>query len=98
MKKTYHLCLSGGDESIFRDQEDYHMGFNYFALALYKTDSTGLAESFMSTHTHQAVQTSAPEEFMYNFRRPYSLYFNHKYQRTGRLGENNHFTMEVIGY
>lgn len=74
------------------------MGFNYFALALYKTDSTGLAESFMSTHTHQAVQTSAPEEFMYNFRRPYSLYFNHKYQRTGRLGESVHFTMEINGY
>ena len=98
MKKTYHLCLSGGDETIFRDLEDYHMGFNYFAISLYKTDSTGLAEAFMSTHTHQAVQTSAPEEFMYNFRRPYSLYFNHKYQRTGRLGESNHFTMEVIGY
>lgn len=98
MKKTYHLCLSGGDETIFRDLEDYNMGFNYFAIALYKTDSTGLAEAFMSTHTHQAVQTSAPEEFMYNFRRPYSLYFNHKYQRTGRLGENKHFTMEVIGY
>ena len=98
MKKTYHICLSGGDETIFRDLEDYNMGFNYFAIALYKTDSTGLAEAFMSTHAHQAVQTSAPEEFMYNFRRPYSLYFNHKYQRTGRLGENNHFTMEVIGY
>ena len=98
MKKTYHLCLSGGDEAIFRDLEDYHMGFNYFALALYRTNSTGLAESFMSTHTHQAVQTSAPEEFMYNFRRPYSLYFNHKYQRCGRLGENVHFTMEINGY
>ena len=98
MKKTYHLCLSGGDEVIFRDLEDYHMGFNYFAIALYKTDSIGLAESFMSTHTHQAVQTSAPDDFMYNFRRPYSLYFNHKYQRTGKLGEKTHFTMEVVGY
>ena len=98
MKKTYHLCLSGSDEAIFRDLQDYNMGFNYFALALYKTDSIGLAESFMSTHTHQAVQTSAPEEFMYNFRRPYSLYFNHKYQRHGRLGEKCHFTLEIEGY
>lgn len=98
MKKTYHLCLSGDDEVIFRDQEDYHMGFNYFAIALYKTDSIGLAESFMSTHTHQTIQTAAPDEFMYNFRRPYSLYFNNKYQRTGRLGEKDHFTMEVNGY
>ena len=98
MKKTYHLCLSGDDEVIFRDLEDYHMGFNYFAIALYKTDSIGLAESFMSTHTHQTIQTAAPDEFMYNFRRPYSLYFNNKYQRTGRLGEKDHFTMEVNGY
>ena len=98
MKKTYHLCLSGGDKIMFRDEEDYNKGFNYFALALYKTESTGLAEAFMSTHTHQMVQTSDPKEFMYNFRQPYSKYFNHKYQRTGKLGEKTHFTMEVAGY
>ena len=98
MKKTFHLCLSAGDEAMFRDLEDYHRGFNCFALALYKTGSTGLAESFMSTHTHQIIQTDSPEDFMYHFRRPYSLYFNHKYQRTGKLGENTHFSMEVIGH
>ena len=27
MKKTYHLCLSAGDEVMFRDLEDYHRGF-----------------------------------------------------------------------
>ena len=37
MKKTYHLCLSAGDEVMFRDQEDYNRGFNCFALALHKT-------------------------------------------------------------
>lgn len=98
MKKTFHLCLSAGDEAMFRDLEDYHRGFNCFALALYKTGSTGLAESFMSTHTHQIIQTDSPEDFMYHFRRPYSLYFNHKYHRTGKLGENTHFSMEVIGH
>ena len=76
MKKTYHLCLSAGDEIMFRDLEDYHRGFNCFACALYKTDSTGLVESFMSTHTHQLVQTECPEEFMYNFRQTYSMFFN----------------------
>lgn len=98
MKKTYHLCLSGGGEVMFRDDEDYHKGFNYFALALYKTGSIGLAEAIMATHAHQIVQTEYPEEFMYNFRRPYSMYFNHKYHRRGRLGEKAHFTMEVVGY
>ena len=33
MKKTYHICLSAGDEAMFRDLEDYHRGFNYFAIA-----------------------------------------------------------------
>lgn len=98
MKKTYHLCLSAGDEVMFRDQEDYNRGFNCFALALYKTGSAGLVESFMATHTHQMVQTIKPEELMYHFRRPYSIYFNHKYQRNGKLGERVHFSMEVIGY
>ena len=98
MKKTYHLCLSAGDEVLFRDLEDYNRGFNYFALALYKTGSTGLVESFMSTHTHQLVQTASPAELMYHFRLPYSMYFNRKHHRQGKLGEELHFTMEVVGY
>ena len=98
MRKTYHLCLSAGDEVMFRDLEDYHKGFNYFALALHKTGSTGLAEAFMATHTHQVIQSDRPAEFMYHFRRPYSLYFNHKYKRSGKLGESAHFSMEVIGH
>ena len=91
MKKTYHLCLSAGDEVMFRDLEDYYRGFNCFALALYKTSSAGLVESFMSTHTHQMIQTSDPKDFMFNFRNPYSKYFNRKYGRTGKLGEDHHF-------
>lgn len=98
MKKTFHLCLSAGDEIMFRDLEDYYRGFNCFASALYKTDSTGLVESFMSTHTHQLVQTRCPEEFMYNFRQPYTMYFNNKYHRKGRLGERHHFTVEITGH
>lgn len=98
MKKTYHLCLSAGNEVMFRDLEDYNRGFNCFALALYKTGSTGLVESFMSTHTHQLVQTTDPKELMYHFRLPYSMYFNHKYHRSGKLGEQVHFTLEVIGH
>ena len=98
MKKTYHLCLSAGDEVMFRDLEDYHRGFNCFAIALHKTGSTGLAESFMSTHCHKLVQTEDPAEFMHCFRLTYSMYFNRKYQRSGKLGENAHFTMEVVGH
>ena len=98
MKKTYHLCLSAGDEVMFRDLEDYNRGFNCLALAFYKTDSTGLVESFMSNHFHQLSQTADPVELMYNFRLSYSMYFNRKYYRQGKLGEEKHFTMEVVGY
>ena len=98
MKRTYHLCISAGEEALFRDLEDYHRGFNCFALALHKTDSTGLAESFMSTHVHMLAQTHDPKELMFNFRNPYAKYFNRKYGRSGRLGEKRHFTLEVIGH
>ena len=98
MKKTYHLCLSAGDEVMFRDLEDYNRGFNSFAIALYKTNSTGLVESFMSTHMHLMVQTYSPKDFIMCFRMLYTTYFNKKYQRSGRLGEKLHFTMEIVGY
>ena len=98
MKKTFHLCLSAGEEVLFRDLEDYNRGFNCFALALHNTDSIGLAESFMSTHPHQLIHTANHTGFMHCFRVSYSLYFNHKYQRKGPLGEKNHFTLEIIGY
>ena len=98
MKKTYHLCLSADDEVMFRDIEDYHRGFNSFALALYNTGSTGLAEAIMATHIHKLIQTDCPLDYMHIFRKSYGTYFNHKYQRNGRLGEKVHFTMEVVGY
>lgn len=97
MKKTYHLCLSAGKEVLFRDEEDYRRGFNSFALTLYKTGSTGLVESFQSTHCHMVIQTEDPSWFMYRMRQSYSKYFNHKYQKTGRVGEKHHFDMEING-
>ena len=83
---------------MFRDLEDYNRGFNSFAIALYKTNSTGLVESFMSTHMHLLVQTNSPKDFMMCFRMLYTMYFNKKYGRSGKLGEKLHFTMEVVGY
>lgn len=83
---------------MFRDHEDYQKGFNYIALALHKTNSNGLVEAIMSTHLHLLVQTENTKELMYNFRNSYSKYFNHKYEREGRLGEKHHFSLDVVGY
>lgn len=98
MKKTYHLCFSAGNEIMFRDLEDYYRGFNCLAIALYKSCSTGLVESFMSNHCHMIVQSERPADVIYNFRLSYSMYFNRKYFRRGRLGEKQHFTLDVVGY
>ena len=98
MKKNYHICLSGGDEVIFRDNEDYNRGFNSFAMALHRTDTVGLVESFMSTHCHLLVQSEDPDGFVRIFRNSYSKYFNCKYIRDGKLGEAKHFTLDVVGY
>lgn len=97
MKKTYHLCLSAGNKTLFRDEEDYNRGFNSLALALYKTNSTGLVESFQSTHFHLVVQSENPADMMYAMRQSYSKYFNRRYQRSGRLGEKHHFQLEISG-
>ena len=96
-RKTYHICLSSKKEVMFRSHEDYNRAFNYYALALHKTDSIGLADSFMSNHLHIVVQTSCPEILMYAFRNSYARYFNLKYHRKGRLGEKRHFCVELNG-
>ena len=97
MKKTYHLCWSGGEDILFRDEEDYIRGFNCFALALYKTGSTGLVEAFMSNHVHLIVQSEQPKDLMYLFRLSYAKFFNYKHQRSGAIGEKIHFQIDVVG-
>lgn len=97
MKRSFHICLSSESEVMFRDEEDYDRGFNCFALALYKTDSTGLVESFMSNHAHLLAQCEYPEGLIGAYRMPYAKYFNHKYGRSGKLGEMRCFVLEVNG-
>ena len=96
-RKTYHLCLSSKEEVMFRSHEDFNRAYNYYALALHKTGSTGLADCFMSNHLHVVVQTSDPDKLMYAFRNSYARYFNYKYHRTGRLGDKKHFCIELDG-
>lgn len=97
MKETCHLCLSSKEEVLFRTKEDYNWGFNCLALALYKTDSALLADSFMSNHLHEIVQTAEPDRLMKLWRMSYTRHFNKKYHRRGQLGETEHFATSVEG-
>jgi hypothetical protein len=51
----------------------------------------------MSNHVHIIVRTDDPERFMMKFRYAYNKYFNAKYHRRGRLGEEQFFKIELKG-
>lgn len=68
MKKIYHLCLSSLREVLFRNEEDFIIGFNYLAEAAFYTESRLLADGFMSTHWHNIVRTEVPDELTASFR------------------------------
>lgn len=97
MRKLYHFCLSAGNEVMFRSEEDYIRGFNCYAVALARTGSTALADSFMSTHFHACVQTDDIKGLVFHYRASYSRYFNRKYFRRGTLGESVPFVLDIVG-
>lgn len=97
MKKLFHLCVSSPKEVLFRSEEDFRRIENCLALALFKTDSKLLADSFMSNHYHLAVQTENSGQFMQSMRIAYNKYFNNKYLRSGILGEPHYFSIELNG-
>ncbi len=97
MRKPYHICMSGGDELICRSEEDYARLFNCVALAAYETDSVLLADAEMSSHMHLGVRTEYPDEFLSRVWLMYTRYFNNKYKRLGRLGEEGPFVLELEG-
>ena len=97
MKKTFHLCLSSEGEVMFRSRADFIRGINCLCLAAHYTEAILLAYVFMSNHVHIIVRTDDPERFMMKFRYAYNKYFNAKYHRRGRLGEEQFYKIELEG-
>lgn len=97
MRKPYHICMSGGEELICRTDEDYYRLFNCIALAAYETDTVILADAEMSSHIHLGVRSDNPYEMIQRAWLMYSRYFNSKYKRRGRLGEQVPFVLELHG-
>ena len=98
MKSMYHICYSSHDEILYRSEEDFDHGYNCQVTALARTDSQLLAESQMSDHSHKVELTDSPKELVRSERTSYNMYFNRKYCRTGPLGENGYFCIELQGY
>ncbi len=97
MRNTYHICLASHDEVLHRSVEDYIYDVNCFAVAVHRTETRALADSFMSTHNHSCVQTDDVSTLTRIRRNAYTRYFNAKYERTGRLGEPKCFITELEG-
>lgn len=89
MKKVYHFCLSAGDSGVLcRTEEDYRYLINCLGLAGYVTQSLLLAYCVMSNHVHCCLRTDDVVGFIKRWRYTYTRYFNERYKRKGRLGQD----------
>ena len=95
MKKydLLHICIKSENELMHREEEDYRSGISKMALAAYRTGTHIFAYAFMSNHIHMVVQSPDISRFVSNYRNAYTRWFNHKYCRTGRLGERYFYTV-----
>ena len=82
---------------MFRSRADFIRGINCLCLAAHYTEAILLAYVFMSNHVHIIVRTDDPEKFMMKFRYAYNKYFNAKYHRRGKLGEEQFYKIELEG-
>lgn len=98
MKELYHIGISsGGAEVLFRVNNDYDYAFNCLAIALYKTGSELLCDSFMSTHCHWIVLTDNLGRLTRCFKNSYINYFNNKYHRKGELIRSHNYAILLKG-
>lgn len=98
MKESYHICFTSHQEVMFRDEEDHNMMINLMALRAFAADTEVVVDAEMSTHVHLNVFTDKPLAYAGALRMSYTKYFNHKYDRKGRLGEKYTFLLKVEGF
>ena len=87
MQKPFHFCFSSPGEVLFRDEEDHIYYFNAYAQALFATGSKSMADCEMSNHCHHVILSERPVRTATILRISYTKYYNHKYFRSGPLGE-----------
>lgn len=83
MKRIYLLSTEHLESGLwFRDEEDFKVAMNYIAiLAAQRPEVKVLAFILMSNHVHFVLKGahSAVVEFINEFKRRYSIYYNYKY-------------------
>lgn len=95
--KNYHFCISGGNEILFRSEEDYIRAFNTLAITVARLGGKLAADAIMSTHIHVCVRTDDIKSIVSQFWRSYTRYFNYKYRRKGTLG-GTPYIVEIEGF
>lgn len=98
MKESYHICFTSHQEVMFRDEEDHNMMVNLMALRAFAADTEVVVDAEMSTHVHLNVFTNKPLAYAGALRMSYTKYFNHKYDRKGRMGEKYTYLLKVEGF
>ena len=71
MKRTYHLCLSAGNENMLRDEADYIHGVNCLCLAAIKT-ATAKTDSTIPVTRRCLFQTALSKWIRIKPQRPFT--------------------------
>lgn len=96
-KELYHIVFSSHGEVLFRCPEDIGAFRNRMALRAYAHDTGILADAELSDHVHCIIETDCPVLFVSSLRSSYTKYMNHRYERSGRLGELGFFCRKLEG-
>ena len=97
MNKLYHLCLTAHDEVLIRNEEDARQIINLSALASYRTGTVIMTDAEMSTHLHQNICTTKPDEYCFSLLDSVTKVFNKRHHRAGRLFDKNAFILQLEG-
>lgn len=80
----YHICTEGLEQvTLFREEEDYRVGWNYLAFSAWRTEVTVVAFVLMSNHIHELVACSSmmqARKCIRLFKRLLSSYLSQKYR------------------